>query len=50
MKNCIANISGAVAGIQHLHREESYILPKSATTTEIINSEVARRTFWVLQS
>lgn len=39
-----------MAGIQHLHREETYTLPPGASTTEIINSEVARRTFWVLQS
>lgn len=39
-----------MAGIQHLHREETYALPQDASTTDIINSEVARRTFWVLQS
>lgn len=39
-----------VAGILRLHREETYNLPPDATTDEIVDSETARRTFWVLES
>lgn len=39
-----------VAGILRLHREETYNLPPKATTDDIVDSETARRTFWVLES
>lgn len=39
-----------VVGILRLHREETYNLPPNATTDDIVNSEIARRTFWVLES
>jgi len=39
----------AVAGILRLHREETYSLPENATTDEIVQMEIARRTFWVLE-
>lgn len=38
-----------MATILGLHRETTYDLPPDAATPEIIESEVARRTFWVLQ-
>ena len=38
-----------VAGILRLHREETYSLPPHATADEIVSSESARRTFWVIQ-
>ncbi|RDW60578.1 hypothetical protein BP6252_11961 [Coleophoma cylindrospora] len=43
-------IAVRMAGIQHLHREESYAIPHNAATEDIINLEAARRTFWVLES
>jgi hypothetical protein len=39
-----------LAGILHLHREEAYRLPETATNEEIVHSEVARRTFWMLET
>jgi hypothetical protein len=39
-----------LAGILHLHREEAYRLPETATNEEIVYSEVARRTFWMLET
>jgi hypothetical protein len=38
-----------VAGILRLHREETYELPCEATPDAIVDSEVARRTFWPIQ-
>ncbi|KUJ10420.1 uncharacterized protein LY89DRAFT_562387, partial [Mollisia scopiformis] len=46
----LMGIAVRMASIQHLHREESYMLPENPTTEDVINSEVARRTFWVLES
>ncbi|KAE8552445.1 hypothetical protein EYB25_006339 [Talaromyces marneffei] len=43
-------IAVRMAGILRLHREETYNLPPDATTDEIVNSEIARRTFWVLET
>ncbi|RDW91689.1 hypothetical protein BP5796_02854 [Coleophoma crateriformis] len=43
-------IAVRMAGIQHLHREESYAIPPNTATEDIINLEAARRTFWVLES
>lgn len=39
-----------LAGILKLHREEAYQLPASATNDEVVRSEVARRTFWMLET
>ncbi|KAK0642231.1 fungal-specific transcription factor domain-containing protein [Cercophora newfieldiana] len=39
-----------LAGIMHLHREETYRIPESATNEDIVYSEVARRTFWMLET
>ncbi|KAI6083512.1 hypothetical protein F4821DRAFT_192143 [Hypoxylon rubiginosum] len=39
-----------LAGILRLHREETYRLPTLATNEEIVYSEVARRTFWMLET
>lgn len=39
-----------LAGILHLHREETYRLPETATNEEIVNSEASRRTFWMLET
>ncbi|OIW32648.1 hypothetical protein CONLIGDRAFT_630305 [Coniochaeta ligniaria NRRL 30616] len=39
-----------LAGILHLHREEAYRLPETATNEDIVYSEVARRTFWMLET
>ena len=38
-----------VASILGLHREQTYNLSSNPTATEILDLEVARRTFWVLQ-
>ncbi|CAJ2508930.1 Uu.00g139560.m01.CDS01 [Anthostomella pinea] len=43
-------IAVRLAGILRLHREESYRLPETATKEQIVYSEVARRTFWVLET
>lgn len=40
--------SFAVVGILRLHREETYLLPPDASPEEIINAELARRTFWII--
>ncbi|GAD98606.1 conserved hypothetical protein [Paecilomyces variotii No. 5] len=42
-------IAVRMASILGLHREQTYGLPPNPTATDIIESEVARRTFWVLQ-
>ena len=39
-----------VAGLLRLHREETYTLSDNATTEDIVKAEIARRTFWVLES
>lgn len=44
------DIDFVVAGLLRLHREETYNLPANATTEEIVKAEIARRTFWVLES
>jgi hypothetical protein len=43
-------IDGAVASILCLHREETYNLPPDATADEVVDSEMARRTFWIIES
>lgn len=43
-------IAVRMAGIMRLHQEEAYDVSKSATADEVVNSEVARRTFWVIVS
>lgn len=39
-----------LAGILKMHREEAYQLPRGATNEEVVRSEVARRTFWMLET
>ncbi|KAK7751891.1 hypothetical protein SLS62_006192 [Diatrype stigma] len=39
-----------LAGILKMHREEAYQLPDGATNEEVVRSEVARRTFWMLET
>ncbi len=39
-----------VAGILCLHREETYQLPPNATPEQVVESEMARRTFWMIES
>ncbi|CAK7216724.1 hypothetical protein SCUCBS95973_002903 [Sporothrix curviconia] len=43
-------IAVRMAGMLRLHREETYNLPANATTEEIVKAEIARRTFWVLET
>ncbi|KIV77635.1 hypothetical protein PV11_09423 [Exophiala sideris] len=43
-------IAVRMAGSLRLHREETYVLPDNATNDEIVESEVARRTFWMLEN
>jgi hypothetical protein len=43
-------IAVRMAGVLRLHREESYKLPPSASADDIVKSEAARRTFWVIQN
>ncbi|KAH7308745.1 hypothetical protein BKA65DRAFT_559625 [Rhexocercosporidium sp. MPI-PUGE-AT-0058] len=40
----------AMAGILCLHREETYQLPPDATPDQVVDSEMARRTFWMIES
>ncbi|KAG4433496.1 hypothetical protein IFR05_011034 [Cadophora sp. M221] len=40
----------AMAGILCLHREETYQLPSNATPDQVVDSEMARRTFWMIES
>ncbi|KAI6090473.1 hypothetical protein F4821DRAFT_229404 [Hypoxylon rubiginosum] len=42
-------IAVKMATILHLHREETFHLPVDASSDAIIEAEVARRTFWVIQ-
>ena len=44
------NIAARLAGILRLHREETYNLSETATREQIVEAEVARRTFWVLET
>lgn len=39
-----------MAAILKLHREETYRLPADAAADEVVRSESARRTFWMIQS
>ena len=39
-----------LAGILRMHREETYFLPQDASTEQVVHSEVARRTFWMLET
>jgi len=43
-------IAVRIAGILRLHREDTYRLPDDASGEEIVMSEMARRTFWMLES
>ncbi|EXJ93805.1 hypothetical protein A1O1_02198 [Capronia coronata CBS 617.96] len=43
-------IAVRMAGMLRLHREETYQLPENATADEVVNAEVARRTFWMLEN
>jgi hypothetical protein len=43
-------IAVRMAGILRLHREETYVLPENVSTDEAVQSEMARRTFWVLET
>ncbi|KAH8646815.1 fungal-specific transcription factor domain-containing protein, partial [Xylariales sp. PMI_506] len=43
-------IAVRLAGILRLHREETYRLPPSASKEEVVQSEVTRRTFWMLET
>ncbi|KAI0147174.1 hypothetical protein GGR57DRAFT_262298 [Xylariaceae sp. FL1272] len=39
-----------LAGMLRLHREETYQLPQNASREAIVLSEVARRTFWMIET
>ncbi|KAL1744097.1 hypothetical protein HDZ31DRAFT_8602, partial [Schizophyllum fasciatum] len=43
-------IAVRMAGYLRLHREETYWVPPDASEDAIIKSEVARRTFWMVES
>ena len=43
-------IAVRMAGGFRLHREEAYRLPDNATAEDVVESEVARRTFWMLEN
>lgn len=43
-------IAVRLAGILRVHREETYALSTTATREEVVYSEVARRTFWMLET
>ncbi|KAH9897590.1 hypothetical protein F4778DRAFT_744178 [Xylariomycetidae sp. FL2044] len=43
-------IAVRMVGVLRLHREETYILPPTAHADEIVNSESARRTFWIVHN
>lgn len=42
-------IAVRMVGIMRLHREETYDLLPDATPDAVVDSEVARRTFWSIQ-
>ncbi|GAA5823409.1 hypothetical protein JCM11251_000625 [Rhodosporidiobolus azoricus] len=44
----LMGIAVRMAGLLRLHREESYQLPPDAEPEEVVRSELARRTFWIL--
>lgn len=43
-------IAVRMAGILRLHQEDAYNVPAGASADEVVSSEVARRTFWVIIS
>ncbi|KAL2208557.1 hypothetical protein CC79DRAFT_1395536 [Sarocladium strictum] len=43
-------IAVRLAGIRRLHREETYTLSSDASREDIVYSEEARRTFWMLET
>lgn len=43
-------IAVRLAGILRMHREETYRLPNDASNRDIVHSEAARRTFWMLET
>ncbi|KAI1614912.1 fungal-specific transcription factor domain-containing protein [Exophiala viscosa] len=43
-------IAVRMAGTLRLHREETYYLPENATADNVVDAEVARRTFWMLEN
>lgn len=50
-RSCIhMAIAIKMAGILCLHKEETYKLSENATSDDVVNSEIARRTFWMLES
>ncbi|RDW80196.1 hypothetical protein BP6252_04834 [Coleophoma cylindrospora] len=50
-RSCIhMAIAIKMAGILCLHKEETYKLSETATSDDVVNSEIARRTFWMLES
>ncbi|KAF8849248.1 hypothetical protein BDZ45DRAFT_537336, partial [Acephala macrosclerotiorum] len=48
--NIHMGIAVRMAGMLRLHREETYDLPENYTAEDVINAEMARRTFWMLES
>ncbi|GAA5908635.1 hypothetical protein JCM6882_003699 [Rhodosporidiobolus microsporus] len=44
----LMGIAVRMAGLLRLHREDSYQLPPDAEPDEVVRSELARRTFWIL--
>ncbi|KAF4634649.1 hypothetical protein G7Y89_g3438 [Cudoniella acicularis] len=48
--NIHMGIAVRMAGILRLHREETYALSEDSTAEDAINVEMARRTFWMLES
>lgn len=48
--NIHMGIAVRMAGMLKLHREETYRLGETASADDIIHAEMARRTFWMLES
>lgn len=48
--NIHMGIAVRMAGMLRLHREETYDLPENYTAEDVIDAEMARRTFWMLES
>lgn len=48
--NIHMGIAVRMAGMLRLHRDETYELSDNSTAQDIINAEMARRTFWMLES
>ncbi|GAA5860441.1 hypothetical protein JCM8547_000304 [Rhodosporidiobolus lusitaniae] len=44
----LLGVAVRMSGILRLHREETYALPPDAEQDEVVRSELARRTFWIL--